>query len=201
MILLSQVYYYKSSKEPAAAAEKGNLICSSHPQEWLCCALFVLVLAVVVDTQVAKRRRQINFQLHQQLDLTCHVPAIASGDVEKRQGQADVSVSSDGFKFHIKPHLKKQHKRRKKIIFCAEILNLERGFCSALIFLAYGLLFSAICCHLPAYNAMQPLFLAFTFHLFFFQICCLQMRSIFVVCTSIFFKKVSYHAALSSIPL
>lgn len=41
MILLSQVYYYKSSGEPAAAAEKGNLIFSSHPQEWLCTALCV----------------------------------------------------------------------------------------------------------------------------------------------------------------
>lgn len=83
MILLSQVYYYKSSKEPAAAAGKGNLIFSSHPQDWLRTTLFMLLLAVVVDMQVAEGRKQINFQLYQQLDLTCHIPAIASGDMKK----------------------------------------------------------------------------------------------------------------------
>lgn len=52
-----------------------------------CALLSVLLLAVVVATQVAEGRKQINFQLYQQLDLTCHVPVIASGDMKKGRGR------------------------------------------------------------------------------------------------------------------
>lgn len=66
-------------------------------------------------------RIQINFQLYQQVGLTCHVPMIAGGDLKKGQEHTDMIVGSNVFKLKMKPHLKKQHKGRKHSFFFVQI--------------------------------------------------------------------------------
>lgn len=109
----------------------------------------------VGPTGSRKGRKQINFQLYQQVDLTCHVPVIAGGDKKKgRRIQLWVWVQIDwSWRWN---HILKSSIREEAFIFRADVLCLEKDFCVAFIFLVYGLLHPAIRYHLSACSAGSP---------------------------------------------